>query len=189
MGMIPTGSCLPLPRLLPTRPVLLLVMPPRTRWPLCAAVGCLGSLAGWTLLVGQSAKAAADDGLFGNVFSRVNRKGVPSSGLIIVAALMSLQVLATMSPTASQQFGKLASIAVIMTLLPYIYSCIAIKVLGYRVLTPNQHFLYIVIGFVGAGILSDRADRLERRTDQMVPHFRDRHHSAVFRSHHPQEGN
>lgn len=117
---------------------------------LCAAVGCLGSLAGWTLLVGQSAKAAADDGLFGNVFSRVNRKGVPSSGLIIVAALMSLQVLATMSPTASQQFGKLASIAVIMTLLPYIYSCIAIKVMGYRVLTPNQHFLYIVIGFVGA---------------------------------------
>ena len=117
---------------------------------LCAAVGCLGSLAGWTLLVGQSAKAAADDGLFGNVFARVNKKGVPSSGLIIVAALMTLQVLATMSPTASQQFGKLASIAVIMTLLPYIYSCISIKVLGYKVLTPNQHFLYIAIGFVGA---------------------------------------
>lgn len=34
---------------------------------ICAALGCLGSLAGWTLLVGQSAKAAADDGLFGNV--------------------------------------------------------------------------------------------------------------------------
>lgn len=117
---------------------------------LCAAVGCLGSLAGWTLLVGQSAKAAADDGLFGNIFARVNKKGVPSSGLIIVAALMTLQVLATMSPTAGQQFGKLASIAVIMTLLPYIYSCIAIKVLGYKVLTPNQHFLYIAIGFVGA---------------------------------------
>lgn len=117
---------------------------------LCAAVGCLGSLAGWTLLVGQSAKAAADDGLFGNVFSRVNRKGVPSAGLIIVAVIMTLQVLATMSPSASQQFGKLASIAVIMTLLPYIYSCIAIKVLGYGVLSPNRHFLYIVIGFIGA---------------------------------------
>lgn len=155
---------------------------------LCAAVGCLGSLAGWTLLVGQSAKAAADDGLFGNVFSRVNRKGVPSSGLIIVAALMSLQVLATMSPTASQQFGKLASIAVIMTLLPYIYSCIAIKVLGYRVLTPNQHFLYIVIGFVGAvycltALIGSNGEQTR------CPHFRDRHHSAVFRSHHPQEGN
>jgi|GEM_PF-6361935 len=28
---------------------------------LCAAVGCLGSLGGWTLLVGQTAKAAADE--------------------------------------------------------------------------------------------------------------------------------
>lgn len=117
---------------------------------LCAAIGCLGSLAGWTLLVGQSAKAAADDGLFQNVFSRVNRKGVPSAGLGIVAILMTLQVLATMSPTASQQFGKLASIAVIMTLLPYIYSCISIKVLGYRELAPNQYAVYTIIGLVGA---------------------------------------
>ena len=30
----------------------------------CAAAGCLGSLGGWTLLAGQTAKAAADDGLF-----------------------------------------------------------------------------------------------------------------------------
>lgn len=117
---------------------------------LCAAVGCLGSLAGWTLLVGQSAKAAADDGLFQNVFSRVNAKGVPSAGLAIVAVLMTLQVLATISPSASQQFGKLASIAVIMTLLPYIYSCISIKVLGYRQLQPNQYALYTIIGLVGA---------------------------------------
>ena len=28
---------------------------------LCAAIGCLGSLGGWTLLVGQTAKAAADE--------------------------------------------------------------------------------------------------------------------------------
>lgn len=48
---------------------------------ICAALGCLGSLAGWTLLVGQSAKAAADDGLFGNVFARTNSKGVPSARL------------------------------------------------------------------------------------------------------------
>ena len=116
----------------------------------CAAIGCLGSLAGWTLLVGQSAKAAADDGLFQNVFSRVNGKGVPSAGLGIVAVLMTLQVLATMSPTASQQFGKLASIAVIMTLLPYIYSCISIKVLGYRELAPNQYAVYTIIGLIGA---------------------------------------
>lgn len=116
----------------------------------CAAIGCLGSLAGWTLLVGQTAKAAADDGLFPNVFARVNAKGVPSAGLAIVAVIMSVQVLATMSPTAGEQFGKIASIAVIMTLLPYIYSAISLKVLGYKVLPPKEYSLYTGIALVAA---------------------------------------
>lgn len=117
---------------------------------LCAAVGCLGSLAGWTLLVGQTAQAAANDGLFGNIFARVNAKGVPSAGLVLVAGLMSLQVLATMSPTASEQFGKIASIAVILTLLPYIYSAIALKVLGYKKMPGGQYAFYTVAGLVAA---------------------------------------
>lgn len=117
---------------------------------ICAALGCLGSLAGWTLLVGQSAKAAADDGLFGNVFARTNSKGVPSAGLAIVAGIMTIQVLATMSPSASQQFGKIASIAVILTLLPYIYSSISIKVLGYGKLSPKDYNKSCIIGLIAA---------------------------------------
>ncbi|OYZ99818.1 MAG: arginine:agmatine antiporter [Rhizobiales bacterium 17-65-6] len=116
----------------------------------CAAIGCLGSLAGWTLLVGQTAKAAADDGLFPNIFARVNAKGVPSAGLAIVAVIMSVQVLATMSPTAGEQFGKIASIAVIMTLLPYIYSAISLKVLGYKTLSPKDYSLYTIIALIAA---------------------------------------
>lgn len=116
----------------------------------CAAVGCLGSLAGWTLLVGQTAQAAANDGLFGNIFAKVNRKGVPSAGLAIVAGIMTLQVLATMSPTASEQFGKIASIAVIMTLLPYIYSCVAIKILGRDKMSEKQELFYTIVGLIGA---------------------------------------
>ena len=58
---------------------------------------------------------------------------------------MSLQVLATMSPTASEQFGKIASVAVIMTLLPYIYSAIALKVLGYKKMPHRQYTVYTVI--------------------------------------------
>jgi arginine:agmatine antiporter len=117
---------------------------------ICAAIGCLGSLAGWTLLVGQTAKAAADDGLFGAIFARVNSRGVPSAGLMIVAIIMTLQVLATMSPTASEQFGKIASIAVIMTLLPYIYASISMKVIGYKQMEHNQYVLYTVIGVIAA---------------------------------------
>lgn len=117
---------------------------------ICAAAGCLGSLGGWTLLVGQTAKAAADDGLFGNIFARVNRRGVPAAGLAIVAGIMTLQVLATMSPTAAQQFGKIASIAVIMTLLPYIYSSVAIKILGREKMERHQLTFYTIVGLLAA---------------------------------------
>ena len=117
---------------------------------LCAAIGCLGSLGGWTLLVGQTAKAAADDGLFGNVFARVNCRGVPSAGLAIVAGIMTLQVLATMSPTASEQFGKIASIAVIMTLLPYIYSSVAIKIIGRDKMSRGENVFYTFVGLIAA---------------------------------------
>jgi len=116
----------------------------------CAAIGCLGSLAGWTLLVGQTAKAAADDGLFARVFAKVNKKGVPATGLAIVAIIMTVQVLLTMSPTAGEQFSKIASIAVIMTLLPYIYSAISIKVLGYKKMPDKQYGLYVFAGIIGA---------------------------------------
>ena len=117
---------------------------------LCAAVGCLGSLAGWTLLVGQTAQAAAKDGLFAGIFARVTRRGVPSAGLAIVAGIMTLQVLATMSPTASEQFGKIASIAVIMTLLPYIYSSVAIKILGREKMSDREGLFYTVVGLIAA---------------------------------------
>ena len=117
---------------------------------LCAAVGCLGALAGWTLLVGQTAQAAAKDGLFAGIFARVNRRGVPSAGLAIVAGIMTLQVLATMSPTASEQFGKIASIAVIMTLLPYIYSSVAIKILGREKMSDREGLFYTVVGLIAA---------------------------------------
>ncbi len=114
---------------------------------LCAAVGCLGALGGWTLMSGQTANAAAKDGLFPNVFARENKWGSPSAGLAIIAALMSLQVLFTMSPTAGQQFGKIASVTVILTLLPYIYSSAALKILAYKKLATERQ--YIVYSFIG----------------------------------------
>jgi arginine:agmatine antiporter len=96
----------------------------------CAMAGCLGSLGGWTLVVGQTAKAAADDGLFPAIFAKTNRRGVPAVGLAIVAVMMSAIMLFTISPNASKQFGVVSSISVIMTLLPYVYTAAALRKLG-----------------------------------------------------------
>jgi arginine:agmatine antiporter len=92
----------------------------------CAVLKSVGSLGGWMLLVGQSAKAAADDGMFPKVFGRLNSHGVPAIGLIIVAVLMTLVLFLTMSPTIADQFSRAVDLAVILIIVPYIYSCIAL---------------------------------------------------------------
>jgi arginine:agmatine antiporter len=91
----------------------------------CAVLKSVGSLGGWMLLVGQSAKAASDDGMFPAVFGRLNRNGVPGRGLVIVAVLMSAVLVATMSPTLAGQFNRLVDLAVILIIVPYIYSAVA----------------------------------------------------------------
>lgn len=89
---------------------------------LCAIFKSIGALGGWMLLVGQSAKAAAEDGLFPRVFCKLNRHGMPGTGLMIVAVLMSLLLFVTSSPTLARQFDQLTNIAVLLTIIPYLFS-------------------------------------------------------------------
>ncbi|HZF26480.1 MAG TPA: amino acid permease [Steroidobacteraceae bacterium] len=91
----------------------------------CAVLKSVGSLGGWMLLVGQSAKAAADDGMFPKVFARLNVHGVPGAGLVIVAVLMTIVLFATMSPTLAGQFNRIVDLAVILIIVPYVYAAVA----------------------------------------------------------------
>jgi arginine:agmatine antiporter len=106
----------------------------------CAVLKSVGSLGGWMLLVGQSAKAAADDGMFPSVFSTLNRNGVPGRGLVIVAILMSAMLFATMSPTLAGQFNRLVDLAVILIIVPYIYSAVAVVKLVFDRKLPARTF-------------------------------------------------
>jgi arginine:agmatine antiporter len=92
------------------------------------------------LLVGQSSKAAADDGMFPKVFARLNRNGVPGHGLIIVAVLMSLVLLATMSPTLAEQFNHIVDLAVILIIVPYVYSAVAVLKVMHDHGVPQSNF-------------------------------------------------
>ncbi|HTO72740.1 MAG TPA: amino acid permease [Gemmatimonadales bacterium] len=106
----------------------------------CAVLKSIGSLGGWMLLVGQSAKAAAGDGMFPSVFGRLNRHGVPGQGLAIVGVLMTIVLFATMSPTIANQFSKIIDLAVILAVIPYVYSAVAVvKVIHDRGL-PSRTF-------------------------------------------------
>jgi arginine:agmatine antiporter len=122
---------------------------------LCAILKSLGSLGGWMLLVGQSAKAAADDGMFPGAFGRLNRHGVPGRGLVIVGVLMTIVLFATMSPTLAGQFNRIVDLAVILAVLPYIYASVALVKIVYDHGLPArtfQAYKWIAIAAVGYGL-------------------------------------
>jgi arginine:agmatine antiporter len=118
---------------------------------LCAILKSVGSLGGWMLLVGQSAKAAADDGMFPKVFANLNRHGVPGVGLAIVGVLMTIVLFATMSPTIADQFSVIIDLAVILAVIPYIYASVAVVKVAFDHRVPRATFRlykYIALGAV-----------------------------------------
>jgi arginine:agmatine antiporter len=92
---------------------------------LCAVFKAGSSLIGWTLTISQSARAAALDGLFPRIFGHADARGIPIRNLVVAAILMSMIVLLTVSPTLSEQFTEIIDMAIILTILPYMYTAIA----------------------------------------------------------------
>lgn len=93
---------------------------------LMALLKTVGTLGGWILLTGQTAKAGAERRLFPRFFARADRHGVPVPGLLLMAVVMSGVVFATMAPTIGEQFGKLIEASTILCLLAYVYACVAL---------------------------------------------------------------
>lgn len=93
---------------------------------LMAVAKATGSLGGWILLTVQTGEAGATHGFFPRFFARRNRRGVAVANLLLAGVLMSGGVLATLSATLGEQFGKLISVSVILAMLLYIYACVAI---------------------------------------------------------------
>jgi arginine:agmatine antiporter len=118
----------------------------------CAILKSLGSLGGWMLLVGQSAKAAADDGMFPRIFGRMNRYGVPGPGLVIVGVLMTIVLFATISPTIAGQFDRIINLTVILVVIPYVYASVAVvKVVYDRVGRGRTFTLFKVVALAAVG--------------------------------------
>lgn len=93
------------------------------------AFACLTSLGSWMMLVGQAGVRAAKDGNFPKVYGELDKNGIPKKGLLLAAVKMTvLMVLITVMSAsggkASDLFGELTGIAVLLTMLPYFYSCI-----------------------------------------------------------------
>jgi putrescine:ornithine antiporter len=94
-----------------------------------AVMACLGSLLGWQFTLAQTAKAAADEGMFPAFFSKVNAMGAPITGMIVMGVVQSLMALSTISPNLSEQFSALVNLAVVTNVIPYIVALSALTVI------------------------------------------------------------
>ncbi|MBY0378897.1 MAG: amino acid permease, partial [Burkholderiales bacterium] len=110
-----------------------------------AIADVLGAMGGWCLVTGQTAQLAASDGLFPKIFAKTNSRDMPSNGLIIMASFMSLVVLLTASITAQAQFNKIISMSVLLYLIPYIYSNIALIILGRKNKLSRGYFILATV--------------------------------------------
>ncbi len=94
-----------------------------------AILACLGSLLGWQFTISQTAKTAAGERMFPAFFAKENSMGAPIMGLTVMGVVQTVMALTTISPTLSEQFGALVSLAVVTNVLPYIIALSALAVM------------------------------------------------------------
>ncbi|VTR61649.1 Arginine/agmatine antiporter [Serratia fonticola] len=116
---------------------------------------CLPDLVGFLDDAGRSGPGvrAANDGNFPKVYGELDKNGIPKKGLLLASCKMTaLMVLITVMNSsggkASDLFGELTGIAVLLTMLPYFYSCVdLIRFEGVNV----RNLLSLVASVLGCG--------------------------------------
>jgi APA family basic amino acid/polyamine antiporter len=86
------------------------------------AIAAFGALNGWILIQGQIPFAIAKDKLFPPVFAKEDKKGVPSTGIIIGSVLVSVLMLMNYTKGLVEQFKFLILLSTLTSLVPYLFS-------------------------------------------------------------------
>lgn len=97
-----------------------------------AVISCFGALNGWTLLLGQLPRAAADDGLLPAVFGRLSARGTPAVGLAISSVAVTTLIAANYTRGLVGAFTFLILMGTVASILPYAASALALVRLEVR---------------------------------------------------------
>ena len=95
-----------------------------------ASISAFGALNGWVLLVGQLPLAVAEDGLFPRAFSRVSGNGTPVTGMLIAGVLTTGLVTLNYTRGLVDLFTFFILLSTLNTLVPYVFSSLAVFLLG-----------------------------------------------------------
>jgi arginine:agmatine antiporter len=134
---------------------------------LAAILKAAGSLAGWMMIVAQSGQAAAADGMFPRVFARLNERGMPARNLVITGILMSGLLVLTISPNVATQFARITNATVVLMVVPYLYSVVAMWRLNSSLeMSSAKRGVFVLIGLVASaycvGVIAGQAAELDR---------------------------
>ncbi len=91
----------------------------------CAMLKAAGTAAGITLLTAETTRASAATGYFPAILARVDRRGASINALLFLAALETVTVLLTISPTLGRQFQTLIDVSTLLTLVMYGWCAVA----------------------------------------------------------------
>lgn len=90
-----------------------------------AVISCFGALNGWTLMAAQVSKAAADDGLLPEIFSRGSKWQTPAAGIVIASILVTILISMNYFRGMVHMFTFIILLATLTTLLPYLLNSMA----------------------------------------------------------------
>jgi APA family basic amino acid/polyamine antiporter len=89
------------------------------------AIAAFGALNGWILIQGQTPYAISKDKLFPAIFGKVNKKGVPTAGIVISSILVSILMVMNYTKGLAEQFKFLILLSTITVLIAYLFSTVA----------------------------------------------------------------
>jgi APA family basic amino acid/polyamine antiporter len=94
---------------------------------IAVVISTIGSLNGWTLLMGQVPMAAAEDRLFPSLFGRRSSRGVPAIGIVTSAALATALILvgAAGGGAFASVFQLVIGLATFTAAVPYAFCSLA----------------------------------------------------------------
>jgi putrescine:ornithine antiporter len=102
------------------------------------ALACAGSLLSWQFTLARVFKTSAERGLFPKVFAKVTQADVPLRGMFLILLMQSALALMTVSPSLSEQFERLANLAVVTNVIPYILCASSLKAMLDQEGIPNE---------------------------------------------------
>jgi amino acid transporter len=94
---------------------------------IAVVLSSIGALNGWTLLMGQVPMAAARDGLFPPLFSKLSSRDVPAIGIVASASLATILVLlqAAGSEGFSAFYKLVVGLSTMTAVIPYAFCALA----------------------------------------------------------------